>query len=96
MIAAFKTCGPSKKSRDSNENSFESSFHNVLAAPAHAGARSVGARIRESVARNARLVLSDEKDLMGVKTRFDPEHAQGTGDWMLNAAGKRRAGEWAV
>ncbi len=52
--------------------------------------------ILAGVARNERLVLSDQGDVSGAKNCFNPDFAAGVDDYLLNVARKRRSGEWIV
>jgi short-subunit dehydrogenase len=52
--------------------------------------------ILAGVARNERLVLGDDGDMMGARYCFNPDLAAGQDDYLLNVARKRRRGECAV
>ncbi len=52
--------------------------------------------ILAGVARNERLVLGDQGDVMGARYCFNPDLAAAQDDYLLNVARKRRRGEWAV
>ncbi len=52
--------------------------------------------ILAGVARNERLVLGDEGDVLGAKGCFNPDYAEQTDEYLLNVARKRRSGEWVV
>jgi len=51
--------------------------------------------ILTGVARNVRLVLGDENDVLGAKNRFNSDFAAVMDD-LLEVARKRRSGEWVV
>jgi len=66
-------------------------------APAGAQSAEQSARtILAGVARNERLVLGDENDVLGAKQCFNPDSAAAMDDYLLNVARKRRGGEWIV
>jgi hypothetical protein len=48
------------------------------------------------VAKNERLVLGDQGDILGAKTCFNPDFAAGVDDYLLDVARRRRSGETAV
>jgi hypothetical protein len=48
------------------------------------------------VARNERLVLGDQADVLGARYCFNPDLAAAQDDYLLNVARKRRRGEWVV
>jgi NAD(P)-dependent dehydrogenase (short-subunit alcohol dehydrogenase family) len=52
--------------------------------------------ILAGVAKNERLVLGDQADVLSAKTCFNPDAAAGVEDYLLNVARKRRSGEWVV
>jgi len=52
--------------------------------------------ILAGVAKNERLVLGDEGDVLGAKGCFNPDYAAGTDEYLLNVARKRQRGEWVV
>ncbi len=52
--------------------------------------------ILEGVAKNERLVLGDEADLIAAKHCFHPDAAKRIDDYLLDVARKRRKGEWVV
>ena len=52
--------------------------------------------ILAGVAKNERLVLGDQNDILGAKHCFDPDSAAAMDDYLLNVARKRRSGEWIV
>jgi NAD(P)-dependent dehydrogenase (short-subunit alcohol dehydrogenase family) len=52
--------------------------------------------ILAGVAKNERLVLGDQDDVLGAKVCFNPEAAASVDDYLLNVARKRRKGELVV
>jgi NAD(P)-dependent dehydrogenase (short-subunit alcohol dehydrogenase family) len=52
--------------------------------------------ILAGVAKNERLVLGDQVDVLGAKNCFNPDAAAGVEEYLLNVARKRRSGEWVV
>jgi NAD(P)-dependent dehydrogenase (short-subunit alcohol dehydrogenase family) len=52
--------------------------------------------ILAGVAKNERLVLGDEHDVLGARNCFHPDAAARMDEYLLNIARKRRSGEWIV
>jgi NAD(P)-dependent dehydrogenase (short-subunit alcohol dehydrogenase family) len=52
--------------------------------------------ILAGVAKNERLVLGDQGDILGAKTCFNPDFAARVDDYLLDVARRRRSGETAV
>jgi hypothetical protein len=48
------------------------------------------------VAKNKRLVLADQGDILGAKTCFNPDFAAGVDDCLLDVARRRRSGKTTV